>query len=113
MPLIEIFALPQPDPGVVPRVLDALVEEVAAAVGARPEGVWVVWHDVEPGAYAAGPSRPDVQPRDSHPPLVRVFVNRPPDATERALEAIERVIARELGLGDATPFVIVDQRHEG
>ena len=108
MPLIEIQALPQADPNARDRVLDALPGEVAAALGSRPEGVWVVWREVEPGAYAVGDDRPDEQPKATHPPVVRVFVNRPPDATERALAAIERVVERELGI---EAFVIVAQRH--
>ena len=109
MPLIEITALPQRDPTVRDRVLGAVVSEVAETLGAPPEAVWVVWRSLETGAYAVGAARPGSQPRDSHPPIVRVFIARPPEAVERVVETIERVVPRELGL-TAEPFVIVSGR---
>lgn len=108
MPLIEIAALPQPDPTVRDRVLEAVVGEVAATLAAPPEAVWVVWRSLEPGAYAVGAARPGTQPRGTHPPIVRVFIARPPEAVARVVATIERVVARELGLVDE-PFVIVDR----
>jgi phenylpyruvate tautomerase PptA (4-oxalocrotonate tautomerase family) len=111
MPLIEIVALPQRDPTARDRVLAAVVEEVAETLGAPPEAVWVVWRPVEPGAYAVGAARPGSQPRDSHPPVVRVFIARPPEAVERVVATIERVVERELELSKE-PFVIVNRPQE-
>ena len=104
MPLIEVSALPQPE-GVRERILDSLVAEVSAALGRPPGSVWAVWRPLEPGAYAVGEDRPLAQPRDTHPPIVRVHARRTPDEMERVVAAIERVIMRELALD---PFVILE-----
>jgi phenylpyruvate tautomerase PptA (4-oxalocrotonate tautomerase family) len=111
VPLVEIAALPQRDPATRDRVIGAVVAEVAATLGAPAEAVWVVWRSLEPGAYAVGAARPVVQPPDSHPPLVRVFIARPPEAVERVVETIERVLVREFALTEE-PFVIVERPHE-
>jgi phenylpyruvate tautomerase PptA (4-oxalocrotonate tautomerase family) len=105
VPLIEVSALPQPE-GVRERILDALVAEVSAALGRPPQSTWVVWRPLEPGAYSVGQSRPQAQPRDTHPPIVRVYAQRTPEEMERVVAAIERVIMRELALD---PFVILER----
>lgn len=105
MPLIEITSLPQ-RPGARARVLDAIVVHVAAALGRPPESVWALWQEVPSGAYAVGASRPHVQPRETHPPVVRVYARRTPEEMEWIVRAIESVVQREL---DLDPFVIAER----
>ena len=108
MPLIEVSALPQAD-GVRERVLESLVAEVSSALGRPPESTWVVWRPLESGSYAVGAARPDSQPEGSHPPIVRMYGKRTSDEWERIVDAVERVITRELSLD---PFVIVEKAEE-
>ena len=105
VPLIEISALPQPS-GARERVMDALVGEVSSALGRPPNAVWVTWRQIEPGAYSVGGTRAEAQPRDSHPPIVRIYARRTPEEWELIVVAVERVITRELGLD---PFLIVEK----
>ena len=53
MPLIEIHALPSRGATDVARVVRRVAADVAAALGARPEAVWVTWHTID-GGYAVG-----------------------------------------------------------
>ena len=106
MPLIEICALP-PDAAVdVAAVLRRLNEAVAAAVPCRPDAVWTTWRSLD-GGYAVGSDAVRQQPSDTHGPIVHVYLNRPPDAVERACAVIEDVLARQLGLAPGNVFVTV------
>jgi hypothetical protein len=110
VPLISVEALPQP-PGVDPgRVLAVLNEAVAEAIPAPATAVWSTWRTIEPEQYAVGADRPATQPAGSHPPLVRIFVARPPEVVERVEAAVERVLTRELGLAEGNVFVRLEAR---
>lgn len=104
MPLIEIQALAPPDGTAVADVLAAVNREVADALGCRPDAVWSTWRTLADREYLVGSAAAQDQPRDSHVPLVHVWINRPPDAVERCVEAIEAALRRSLSL-EADPFV--------
>jgi hypothetical protein len=104
MPLIEIHA-PAPPVGVrVADVLAAVNRDVADAIGCRPDAVWSTWRTLAGDEYFVGPVAAANPPGDSHVPLVHVWINRPPDAVERCVEAIESALKRALSL-EADPFV--------
>ena len=106
MPLIEIHALPQPasvDPVRVTRVLN---QEISAAIGCRLDAVWTVWRTID-GPYAQGAHVMHEQPRESHAPIVHVYLHRTPEEVARVVDAIERVLARELALEAGNIFVTV------
>ena len=105
MPLIEVCALPQDAPVDIGSVLRTLNEAVAAAVPCRPEAVWTTWRTLD--RYAVGADVATRQPRETHAPIVHVYLNRPPDAVERACAVIEDVLARELRLAPGNVFVTV------
>lgn len=111
MPLIEVSALRPARGAVDPAgVVRAVALEAADALGARPEAVWVTWRWLE-DAYAVGEDVAAAQPRATHAPIVHVYVNRPPDAVERLVDAVERVLCRELGLEEGNVFVTVQPVH--
>jgi phenylpyruvate tautomerase PptA (4-oxalocrotonate tautomerase family) len=113
MPIVEIQALPQA--GVdTSAVLRAVCVELASEMGVPARGVWATWRPLEAGAYAEGDDAPEAQPRDTHPPLVRVigFKGRTPEQVEGIIECIARVLGRELGLGDNV-FVVFEEGRSG
>jgi hypothetical protein len=104
MPLIEIHA-PAPQEGIrVADVLAAVNSAVAEALDCRPDAVWSTWRTLADGEYLVGPARTAVSTGGSHVPLVHVWINRPPDAVERCVAAIESALRQSLRL-DADPFV--------
>ena len=97
MPLVEIHSLPPPEGVSVVDVLAAVNRDVAAALGCRPDAVWSTWRLLGEGEYFVGPD-------PGRGPIVHVWINRPPDAVERCVEAIEIALRSTLG-EDAEPFV--------
>jgi hypothetical protein len=106
VPLIEIHALPPTREVDVAGILRAVSSEVAAAIPCRLEAVWTTWRTLD-GGYAVGKDVAAVQPEADHPPIVHVYANRPRDAIERARDAIESVLCRELSLAEGNVFVTV------
>lgn len=111
MPVIEISALPQRD-GVDPKTaLHDVTRAVAAVLDEDARGTWATWRTIESGQYAEGSDAPHVQPRATHPPLVRViaFEGRPADLVERVLLAVADVLAGALGIEPGNVFVRYEQ----
>ena len=105
MPLIEIIALPQPEHVHPPTVLRAVNRAVGEALG-RPAGsAWSTWRTLDPGHYAVGDEVADLQPTGSHPPVVHVWAERPPDELERVVEAVRTVLGEQLGIAPDDVFV--------
>lgn len=115
MPVIEISALPQPV-GVDPAAaLRAVTQAVAAVLGEDERGTWATWQAIEPGAFAEGAEAPAVQPRSTHPPLVRVtaFEGRPADVIAQVLTATAEALAGALGLDPGNVFVRYEEATAG
>lgn len=72
VPVLEVTALPQHPDVDTARVSAAVCEAVAGLLGEEPRGTWVVWTTLPAGAYAEHDDAPPLQPRGTHPPLVRV-----------------------------------------
>jgi hypothetical protein len=106
MPLIEIDALEQPSTVDLERVTRELNRAVAAAIPCRLDAVWTVWRTVA-GPYVRGEETARVQPADTHAPIAHVYLHRTAVETARAVEAIERVLERELSLAPGNVFVTV------
>jgi hypothetical protein len=104
VPLIEIQAVAPPDGLQIAHILAEVNGEVALALGCRPDAVWSTWRTLRDGEYLVGPERAPRPPRDTHVPLVHVWINRPPAAVDRCVAAIESALRRSLSL-DADPFV--------
>ncbi len=114
MPIVEIEALPRP--GVdIEAVLRTLCVELAQELDQPAHTVWAVWRPLEAGAFAEGDDAPGEQPRDTHPPLVRVigFEGRTPKQVEGILECVAGVLSRELGLGEGNVFVVFEEARSG
>ena len=119
MPLIEVQALPQPasiDLAAVCRTLNAAV---ADAIPCRLDAVWTTWRTID-GAYVRGdvvggqPSPADpsgAEPSGAEPagpafgPIVHVSHHRSTEQVDRAVEAIETVLSRELSIDRKDVFV--------
>ena len=106
MPLIEILALPQPDGVDVEAVTRALNQAVATAIPCRLEAVWTTWRVID-GAYVVGDAVAGLQPAGTHAPIVHIYLRRTPEEVERAVAAIERLLASELALDEGNVFVTV------
>jgi hypothetical protein len=110
VPLIEIHALAPPDGVAVEHVLAEVNREVAQALGCRPDAVWSTWRTLAGGEYLVGSEAEPAPPARTHVPLVHVWINRPADAVERCVAAIEGALGRTLGLA-AEPFVTTSRVH--
>ena len=97
MPVVTIRALPQ-------RGLDRTTAAknigaaIATAAGVQPTDIWIVWSDVESGAYVIAGAAPTAEPSDSHPPLVEISATsgRSAELTEAILQATARAVSGEL-----------------
>ena len=115
MPVVRIQALPQPDSVDVPATLTAVTRDLAALLDEHPSDSWATWETIRPGRYAEGSDTPELQPRDTHPPLVAVtaFEGREPELVERILATVAETLARELGLGQGNVFVTYEEAQSG
>ena len=107
MPILQVTALPQPLQVDLGDAATALAHAAAAALGEPPNHVWVTWQTVEPGLYSEGGDAPLVQPRSTHPPIVRILAatGRPAELVERVLIGVAEAIVRELVLAPGNAFV--------
>jgi phenylpyruvate tautomerase PptA (4-oxalocrotonate tautomerase family) len=114
VPVVEIRALPQPD-DVVQHVLAAATHAVADALGEEPRGTWATWEEIQPGRYSEGEAPAQVQPYDTHPPLVRVtaFEGRTDEQIAAMLKAAAAAIAGELGIDPGNVFAVYDEARSG
>jgi phenylpyruvate tautomerase PptA (4-oxalocrotonate tautomerase family) len=115
MPVIEITALPQPADVDVGAALAAVTTALAELLGEAPAGTWATWEELEPGRYAEGDDAPAVQPRGTHPPLVRViaFEGRGPERVAAMLTCVAETLARELRLEPGNVFVRFEEARSG
>lgn len=100
MPVLEIRALPQPDPGRVGAALAATCLAIAREYGCEPHHVWATWVTLKPGHYVEGDRPATEQPGQTHPPIGRLlcFEGRDPETIERVLIAAAETLSRELGM---------------
>jgi len=105
MPVIEIAALPPVEGVDVPTALGDVASEVAGFLGEEPGGTWAIWRSIAPGHYAEGRDAPASQPAATHPALVHVLANRPPDQVAPLLEVVGAAVVRALGLEEGNVFV--------
>lgn len=105
MPVIEIETLPPADDLDVPAALGLVTTEVASFLGEEPDGTWAIYRAIAPGHFAEGPHAPDSQPRETHPAIVRVLANRPPEQVPALLEAVGGAVVRAFGLEEGNVFV--------
>jgi phenylpyruvate tautomerase PptA (4-oxalocrotonate tautomerase family) len=105
MPVIEIAALPPVDDLDVPAALGTVTGEVAAFLEEDPRGTWAIFLPIAPGHYAEGHDAPASQPSATHPAIVRVLANRPPEQVAALLEVVGGAVVRALGLEEGNVFV--------
>lgn len=105
MPVIEIETLPVPGDVDVAAALGHVTTEVARFLGEEPAGTWAIYRPIAPGHFAEGADAPESQPRETHPAIVRVLANRPPEQVPALLEAVGRAVVRAFGLEEGNVFV--------
>lgn len=71
--------------------------------------------DARAGRLRRATDAPAVQPRATHPPLVRViaYEGRPPEVVERMLVTVAETLARELRLEPGNVFVRFEEATAG
>ncbi|MDH5225377.1 MAG: hypothetical protein OEW46_11485 [Actinomycetota bacterium] len=105
MPVIEISAL-APDGALdVAAALGQVTTEVAGFLSEEARGTWAIYTPIAPGHYAEGTDAPASQPVQTHPALVRVFANRPPEEASALLEVVGTAVVRAFGLEEGNVFV--------
>ena len=115
MPVVEIRALPQRDGIDIGAVLTAVTTALAALLNEEPSGTWATWEEIASARYAEGSDTPLSQPRDTHPPLVRVtaFEGRSPELVAAMLDTVAGTLTRELDLDPGNAFVRYDEARSG
>ena len=115
MPVVEIRALPQRDGIDIGAVLTAVTTALAAVLNEEPSGTWATWEEIASARYAEGSDTPLSQPRDTHPPLVRVtaFEGRSPELVAAMLDTVAGTLTRELDLDPGNAFVRYDEARSG
>jgi hypothetical protein len=106
MPLIEIAALPLPVHIDTAALTVELNRAVADAIPCRLDAVWTVWRTVS-GPYTRGDDARLEMGRETHGPVVHVYLRRTPEETQRAVETIDAVLTRVLSLAPGNVFVTV------
>ena len=105
MPVIEISSLPLSEGLDVSVALGKVTTEVAAFIGEDPRGTWAIYRPIAAGHYAEGVDAPASQPEETHPAIVRVLANRPPEQVAALLETVGAAVVRAFGLEDGNVVV--------
>ena len=105
MPVIEISTLSPTRGFDVARALAAVTTEVASFLGEDPRGTWAIYHPIAPRHFAEGDDAPVAQPAATHPAIVRVFANRPPEQAGDLLASVGAAVVRAFGLKEGNVFV--------
>lgn len=115
MPVIRISALPQKDESTIPAVLSGLCLAAARVLGCPPRTVWATWETLKEGWYVEADSAAAIQPHDTHPPLVEVFLKegRPADVREQLLSTLALEICRGLGIEEGNAFITLREVKSG
>jgi phenylpyruvate tautomerase PptA (4-oxalocrotonate tautomerase family) len=108
VPIIEIAALARADGLDVSSALGAVTTEVAAFLDEDPRGTWAIFQPIESGHFAEGTDAPATQPAETHPAIVRVFANRPPEEVPALLEVVGGAVVRAFGLGEGNVVVLFE-----
>ena len=108
MPIIEIATLAPADGLDVSTALGAVTTEVAAFLDEDPRGTWAIYRPIAPGHFAEGTDAPATQPAETHPAIVRVFANRPPDEVPALLEVVAAAVVRAFGLREGNIVVLFE-----
>jgi phenylpyruvate tautomerase PptA (4-oxalocrotonate tautomerase family) len=105
VPVIEISSL-HPVGGLdVSVALGKVTTDVAAFIGEEPRGTWAIYRPIAAGHYSEGVDAPAFQPEKTHPAIVRVLANRPPEQVAALLETVGAAVVRAFGLEDGNVFV--------
>ena len=108
MPIIEIATLAPADGLDVSTALGAVTTEVAAFLDEDPRGTWAIYRPIAPGHFAEGTDAPATQPAETHPAIVRVLANRPPDEVPPLLEVVAAAVVRAFGLREGNIVVLFE-----
>lgn len=109
MPVVEIHALPQEPPVDVSGVLGKVCLDLARALSVREKEVWATWSSLGAGAYAEGRDVARVQPRETHPPTVKILARETrPERIATMLEVVAGSVAEALGLEPGNVFVVYE-----
>ena len=106
MPLIEIDVLPLAARIDTTEVTRSLNRAISEAIGCRLDAVWTLWRTVS-GPYGRGDDVRSELGRDTHGPIVHVYLRRTPEQTARVVATIEDVLTRALALEPGNVFVTV------
>lgn len=115
MPIVEIRALPQSPPVDEQAVLARVCRDLAKVDGCPERQVWATWEEIPAGRFVEGDVPVATQPRDTHPPMVRVMAmeGRPPEKIAAMLECVCRSVAAMLPIDPDNVFARYDELRRG
>ncbi len=102
MPILSIKALPQNDSDKIQVALKKTCIAISEVYGCKPEQVWATWNEIQPGMYVEGENHADIQPEQTHPPIVQLicFEGKSHDEIEKLLMVASSTLSEALGIGD-------------
>jgi phenylpyruvate tautomerase PptA (4-oxalocrotonate tautomerase family) len=115
MPIIHIEALPPREDLDIHAMCEKVSERVAAIMGIPARQVWTIWRPIEPGQYLEGDVAADLQPFDTHPPIVNIeaYEGRPPEMIAAVLKTVAQMLAKHLGIEAGNAFVTYTEIRAG
>ncbi len=115
MPIIQIRSLPRAEPFDTSVALARICRELASAIGVEEPEVWATWETLPAGRYVEGSAAPVEQPRETHPPLVRIQAagGRSPEEIARVLRVVGDAVAATMGIEPGNVFVHYEELGAG
>jgi len=115
LPIVHIQALPPGEDVDVRAVLSRVCVDLAAAIGCPERQVWATWTTLPEGRFVEGEVATARQPRDSHPPVVRVLAKegRDDETIARMLETVAGSLAATLPIDPDNVFAIYEELRGG
>jgi hypothetical protein len=107
MPIFEIKALPQ-GPGIdIQAAMKRLCIEIAALMKVSEHQVWATWQIIEPGWFVEGGKAADIQPPDTHAPIVNLiaFEGRDPALMEQVIMRATDILTSALKLSPGNIYM--------
>ena len=115
MPIVHIQAPPQEPSVDVRSVMARVCTDLAAVVGCPERQVWATWTTLPEGSYLEADVPAGRQPRDTHPPLVRVLAmeGRSPEVIAKMLETVAGSLAAMLPMDPDNVFAVYEELRGG
>ncbi|MEZ4741038.1 MAG: hypothetical protein R3B45_01080 [Bdellovibrionota bacterium] len=115
MPLIEINALPQDKKVNISNIVTCMTAKISEVLDIPRQAIYCTWNTLETDCYAHGEHLKNLQPENSHPPIVNLtmYEGRSPDLIEKTITAIAEELKIGLNQKDFNAFITYHEAKSG